>query len=142
MQAFDIHSLIIIRCLFYFFLCNYLLLITGFVTRLTRQVPLVEQELLIIPKHLSSPPVFSGVRVTRSLVLCVCFVDCCLSFVLFLLAIVLYVLLRYMDSGIFKLFLYIFVYIHQHLTSCLGSCQVTFHSSLTPIHSYVRQLNI
>ena len=28
----------------------------------------------------SSPPVFSGVRVTRSLVLCVCFVDRCLSF--------------------------------------------------------------
>jgi hypothetical protein len=28
-------------------------------------------------------PVFSGVRVTRSLVLCVCFVDRCLSFVLF-----------------------------------------------------------
>jgi hypothetical protein len=25
-------------------------------------------------------PVFSGVRVTRSLVLCVCLVDCCLSF--------------------------------------------------------------
>ena len=35
-------------------------------------------------------PVFSGVRVTRSLVLCVCFVD---RFVLFLLAIVLF--LRY-----------------------------------------------
>ena len=29
---------------------------------------------------LSSPPVFSGVRVTRSLVLCVCFVDLSLSF--------------------------------------------------------------
>jgi hypothetical protein len=37
--------------------------------------------------------VFSGVRVTRSLVLCVCFVDRCLSFVLFLLTIVLSVLL-------------------------------------------------
>ena len=54
-------------------------------------------------------PVFSGVRVTRSLVICVCFVDHCLSFGPFLLAIVLPVLLRYMDSdylfGIFKLFL-------------------------------------
>ena len=49
-------------------------LITGFVTRLTRRVPLVEQELLTLPEHLSSPPVFSGVRVTR------CFVDRCLSF--------------------------------------------------------------
>jgi len=55
-------------------------LIIGFVTRLTRQVPLVEQELLTLPEHLSSPPVFSGVRVTRSLVLCVCFVDRCLYF--------------------------------------------------------------
>jgi hypothetical protein len=27
----------------------------------------VEQELLTIPEHLSSPPVFSGVRVIRSL---------------------------------------------------------------------------
>jgi len=30
--------------------------------------------------HLRSPTVFSGVRVTRSLALCVMFVDCCLSF--------------------------------------------------------------
>jgi hypothetical protein len=36
--------------------------------------------------------------VTRSLVLCVCFVDRCLSFVLFLLAIVLSVLLQNTDS--------------------------------------------
>ena len=46
--------------------------------------------------------------VTRTLVLCVCFVDCCLSFVLVLLSIVLSVLLRFTDSdylvGIFKLF--------------------------------------
>jgi hypothetical protein len=49
----------------------------------TRQVPLVEKELLTLPKHPSSRPVFSGVRVTRSLVLCVCFVDCCLSFCTF-----------------------------------------------------------
>jgi hypothetical protein len=44
---------------------------TVFVTRLTRRVPLVEQELLIPPEHVSSPSGFSGVRVTRSLVLCV-----------------------------------------------------------------------
>jgi hypothetical protein len=48
-------------------------LITGFVTRLTRRVPLVEQELLTLPEHLSSPRIFSGVRVTLSLVLCVMF---------------------------------------------------------------------
>jgi hypothetical protein len=40
-------------------------------------LPLVEQELLTLPEHLSSPPVFSGVFGTRSLVLCVCFVDRC-----------------------------------------------------------------
>ena len=59
----------------------------------TTQVQLVEYELSTLPEHLSSPTVFSGVRVTRSLVLYVCFVDryvsswpliywslCCLSF--------------------------------------------------------------
>ena len=45
--------------------------------------PLVEQELLTLPEHLSSPPVFNGVRVTRSLGLCVYFVDRCLSFCTF-----------------------------------------------------------
>jgi hypothetical protein len=50
-----------------------------FVTTLTRRVPLVEQELFILLEHMRSPPVFSGVRVTRSLVLCVWFVDRCLS---------------------------------------------------------------
>jgi hypothetical protein len=35
-------------------------IITGFVTRLTRRVPLVEQELLTLPEHLSSPPVLVG----------------------------------------------------------------------------------
>ena len=39
---------------------------------------LVQHELLTLPEHLSSPPVFSGVRVTRSLY--VCFVCRCLSF--------------------------------------------------------------
>ena len=50
-----------------------------FRSRLTRWVPLVEQELLILPKHIRSPPVFSGVCVTRSIVFCVCFIDRCLS---------------------------------------------------------------
>jgi len=49
-------------------------------TVLTRRVPLVEQELLTLQDHLSSSPVFSGVRVTQSLILCVWFVDRCLSF--------------------------------------------------------------
>jgi hypothetical protein len=35
-------------------------LITGFVTRLTRRVPQVEQELLTLSEHLSSPSVLVG----------------------------------------------------------------------------------
>ena len=42
-----------------------------------KSMSLVEQELYTLPEHLCSPPVFSEVRVTRSLVLCVCFVDRC-----------------------------------------------------------------
>jgi hypothetical protein len=37
-------------------------LITGFVTRLTRRVSLVKQEMITLPEHLSLPPVFSGFR--------------------------------------------------------------------------------
>ena len=69
---------------------------------------LVEQELLTLPRHLGLPPVFSGVRVTRSLISYVCFVYVVCPFVLFPLIIVLSVLLLYTDSdypfGIFKLF--------------------------------------
>jgi hypothetical protein len=59
--------------------------------------------------------VHSVVRVTRSLVLCVRFVDRCLSFVPFRLVIVLSVLLPFTDSdypfGIFKLFFqFVFFY--------------------------------
>jgi hypothetical protein len=54
--------------------------------------------MLTLPEHLSSSPVFSGVLVTRSLVLYVCFVDRCCPFVHFLFAIVLSVLLRFTDS--------------------------------------------
>jgi len=56
-----------------------------------------------LPEHPSLSPVFSGVRVARSLVFCVVFVR-------FPLVIVLSVLLQFTDSdypfGIFKLFLY------------------------------------
>ena len=86
--------------------------ITRFVTRITWRVLLLDEELITLPEHLSSAPVYSGVRVTRSLVLYVCFVDLCLSFcIFFLLAIVLSVLLRHTASdypfGIFKLLYYI-----------------------------------
>jgi hypothetical protein len=59
--------------------------------------------------HLSSPRVLSGVRVTRSLVLCACFIDRCLPLLSFSWAIVVSVL-QLTDSdyplGIFKLFLF------------------------------------
>ena len=70
--------------------------ISTFVTRATRRAPHLEQELLILPELLSSPPVFSGVHNARSLVFCVMF--CRSSFVLYLLAIVLSVLLRFTAS--------------------------------------------
>jgi hypothetical protein len=77
-------------------------------------MPLVEQERLTLPEHMSSPRVVSGVRVSRSLVLCVCFVNRCLFFCPFSWAIVLSVLLRITDSdyhiGIFKFFLFQYVY--------------------------------
>jgi hypothetical protein len=46
-------------------------------------VPLLYQELLTLREHLSSPPLCSGVPVTLSLILYVCFVDRCLSFCTF-----------------------------------------------------------
>ena len=76
-----------------FWYCHHSWLVTGFVTRVTREVALLEQELSILPEHMSSPPAFSGIRVSRSLVLCAMF--CRSLFVLFLLAIVLSVLLRF-----------------------------------------------
>ena len=48
-------------------------LITEFVTRKTRWVPLVEEELHTLPEHMSSSPVFNGARVSQSLVFCVVF---------------------------------------------------------------------
>ena len=66
--------------------------ITGFVTRLKRRVSLVEQELLTLPNHLSSP---SGSCYSIFSFICM---FCRSLFVLFLLAIVLSVLLRFTDS--------------------------------------------
>ena len=114
-------------------------LITGFVTRLTRRVALVEQDLLTLPEHLGSPPVFSGVRVTQSLVLCVCYVYVFCPFVLFLLAIVLSVLLWYMDSdypfGISKLFL------HFKLMICACMVSIPWSKYTSVIHSLYYHCN-
>jgi hypothetical protein len=54
--------------------------INEFATRLTRRVPLVEQELFRSTKF---TPSFSGIRLNRSLFLCGRFVDCCMSFCTF-----------------------------------------------------------
>ena len=73
--------------------CPYPGLVTGFVTRITRRVLLVKQELLILPEQLSSSWVlvgFSEVRVPQYLVFCV---DHC-HFDLFLLGITLSVFHR------------------------------------------------
>ena len=58
-------------------------LIIEFVIRLIR-VPLVEHELPTLPEHLRSPPVFSGVRVTWSLVVHV-YITCMFCRTLFVL---------------------------------------------------------
>ena len=54
---------------------------SGDLKRVTRRVSHRKQELLILPEHLSSSPMFSGVRVARSLVFCALF--CRSLFVLF-----------------------------------------------------------
>ena len=85
------------------------ILITGFVSRVTWWVSLVEQELLTRPEHLDSPTVIGGVRIARSLVDCVAFCRSLYLFVLLLLAIVLSAFLLLTDAGypfgIFKLML-------------------------------------
>ena len=77
-------------------------------------VALVDPELLTLPEHLSSPLVFSGVRVTRPLVLYICLLVVECPFVLFLLAIVLSVLLRYTDSDCLFLYLQALLKTHYH----------------------------
>ena len=63
-----------VACIFNFLCCVY------FWLRVSFPMLLVEHELFTLPDHLNLHPVFSEVRVTRSLVLCLCFVDRCLSF--------------------------------------------------------------
>ena len=72
-------------------------------TILPRRVSLVEQELFTLQGHPRLPPVL-----TRSLVVCACFVNCCLFFCMFSFGHCAVCSLRYADSdypfGIFKLF--------------------------------------
>ena len=102
-----------------------------FVTRVTRRVVLMDQELLSHPKHPRWPPVFSGVCVARSLVFMCCFVDRWLSLVLFLFAIVLFVLLRFTGFGYtFSIFKLVLCFVLDD--SFFHSLFLLYHSKRTP----------
>jgi hypothetical protein len=90
--------------------------ISGFVTRLTRRVSLVKHALLTLPEHMSSPPIFSGVHATRSLVLYICFVDCCLSFCSFSFGHCVVC-----SSSIYELLLPLW-YLQSLLVKCVSDC--------------------
>ena len=94
----SVHVLFILLCMYLFTGVQHYVDIRWCSCRLTvtQRVLLVEQNLLTHPEHLSSTSVFSGFRVARSLVFCGVF--CRSLFVLFPLAIVLSVLLRFTDS--------------------------------------------
>ena len=92
---------------------------TGFVTRVSRRMPLVKQDLPTLPEHPISPSVFRGARFALWFSL-QCFQIVVCVFVLFLLTIVLSVL-RFLDSdcpfGIFKLFLPLQIVIYDNYMS-------------------------
>ena len=87
-------------------------------------MPLVKLELLTLSEHMSSPLVFSEVRVVQFLVFGVVF--CRLLFVLFRLTIALSNRLRFADSdypfGIFKFKLFLY--------DCERSARFTYHASV------------
>ena len=80
-----------------------------------RRVPPVEHDIFRLPEDMNSLPVYSGVRVTRSLVFCA--VVCILFFVLLHFAIGLSVLVRFTDSdypfGIANIFFHMWDYFQQ-----------------------------
>jgi hypothetical protein len=100
---FSVHHDFHVRC------CSYLL-------TLTRGVSHVAQELLTLPEHLSSPPVFCEVHLTRSLVFYVMF---CRS---------LFVLLHSFFLLVMLLSLFCFTASYCHYDTCI-TLQV--HSSLS-----------
>ena len=71
----------------------HLWIITGIITRVTRQVSLVEQELLILLENHSSPTVLCGIFVPQSIVFCVMFCRSCLSLFFWTLFMFVFVLL-------------------------------------------------
>ena len=110
-------------------------LITGFVTRLAQRVSFVKQELLIFSEHMSSPPVFSGVPVTRSSFLYVCLVDRCLSFCTFPFG---YCVVC--SSSIYGFFWYLQILLRNVISaSAFGKCVITMLNSDGLFHAFVRR---
>ena len=76
----SVHLSSYLFCMEFMFYFRYLYFLTGvhhdfYITWCSemRRVSIVEQELLTLPEHQSSPPVFCGVLVARSLASCVVF---------------------------------------------------------------------
>ena len=101
----------------------------------------MEHELLTLPEHLSSPPVLSGVRVTRSLVLYVCFVNRCLSFFFWPLCCLFFFDIRFLIAPLvssnsscqmFSLFLFLI---------CTQLCEIFFFSFLFNMHQCMGDMN-
>ena len=91
----------------------------------------IEQELLTVSEHLSSPPVIRGVRVARSLVFCVMF--CRSLFALYYLAIVLSVLRCTVSCYPFDLFS---LFLHGLIFSLRGQVW-SLKNSLFPYGKWV-----
>ena len=71
---------------------------TGFITRVTRRVSLVEEELFFLPEHLSSFSVISGIHVTPSFVLYAMFYKSLFALLSFFLLAMLLSVLRCTES--------------------------------------------
>jgi hypothetical protein len=93
-------------------------------TRIIRRVSQLERELLTLPEHMSSPPVLSGVRVTRSFVLCVYLeivvcpfvLFCCWTFVLNI-AEILFIAILNQSTSSSKYFMHMEQYIFKQPTA-------------------------
>ena len=77
----------------------------------------MEQEQLTLPEHLSSLPVFSGVRVTRSCFMCM---FCRSLFVPFLLVIVVSVFLRFTDPLVSSNSSYMYIFGSWHILTFMN----------------------
>ena len=88
----------------------------------------MEQELLTLLKQMSSPPVFSGVRVTRSFVLCVSVVDRCLSFFFWPLCCLFIYDIRILVTTVVSSNSSVYSTLVVG-TDCIGSCKSNYHAT-------------